>query len=93
MFYSAVITTADREAVNKVEMHLGNPVVKSTIHSTDTHGSSEAVFGVMHLLDIFFAPRIKDLGSLDLQSFIPKKVYAELGSLLLPDHYINRELI
>ena len=46
-----------------VAMHLGNPVVKSTVHSTDTHGSTEVVSGIMHLLDIFFALRIKDIGS------------------------------
>ena len=34
LFYSAVITAADREAVNMIDMHLGSPVVKSTIHST-----------------------------------------------------------
>jgi TnpA family transposase len=93
LFYSSVITAADREAVSMIDMHLGNPVVKSTIHSTDTHGTSEPVFGIMHLLDIFFAPRIKNLGSQELYSFVSRKTYADLGYPLLPDHYINTELI
>ncbi|MBC7407401.1 MAG: Tn3 family transposase, partial [Arcicella sp.] len=41
-----------REAVSMVDMHLNNPVIKSTIHSTDTHGSTEVVFGMMHLLGV-----------------------------------------
>jgi TnpA family transposase len=40
-----------------------NDVVKSDIHSTDTHGFSEAIFAVTHLLGVSFAPRIKNLKS------------------------------
>ena len=76
-----------------VDMHLGNPVVKSTVHSTDTHGSTEVVFGIMHLLDIFFAPRIKDIGSQQLFGFINKKEYEALDYQLLPKQYINTKLI
>lgn len=47
-YYSAVITAADREAGNVPDMHLGNPVIKSTVHSTDTHGGTEVIFGMMH---------------------------------------------
>lgn len=47
----------------------------------------------MHFLEIFFAPRIKDLGTLDLYSFLPRKYYQDLGYDLLPDHYINEKLI
>ena len=47
----------------------------------------------MHLLDIFFAPRVKDLGSQERYGFVARKVYADLGYQLLPDHYINVELI
>lgn len=92
-FYSAVITAADREVGNVADMHLGNPMVKSTIHSTDTHGGTEVTFGMMHFLGVFFAPRIKDLGSLDLYSFVFRREYEELEYILLPDHYINEKLI
>lgn len=74
-------------------MHLGNPVIKSTIHSTDTHGGTEVIFGITHFLKIFFAPRIKDLGTPDLYSFLPRKYDQDLGYALLPDHYINEKLI
>ena len=98
MFYSTVIVASAREAVSMVDMYSGgdplnNPVIKSTIHSTDTHGSTEVVFGMMHLLGVFFAPRIKDLGSQQLYGFKSKKEYAELDYKLIPDHTINTTLI
>ena len=93
LFSAAVITASDREAISMVDMHLGNPVVKSTIHSTDTHGTSEVVFGMMYLLDIYFAPRIKDIASLQLFGFIYKKEYADLDYELLPDQSTNTALI
>ena len=93
LFSAAVVTASDREAISMVDMHLGNPVVKSTIHSTDTHGTSEVVFGIMYLLDIYFAPRIKDIASLQLFGFINKKEYADLDYELLPDQSINTALI
>ncbi len=51
------------------------------------------MFGMMHFLSVFFAPRIKDLGTLELYSFVSQKQYAEQGYILLPDHYINEKLI
>ena len=36
-------------------------VIKSDLHSTDTHGYSEVIFGTIHLLGLEFAPRIKAL--------------------------------
>ena len=36
-------------------------VIKSDLHSTDTHGYSEVIFGTTHLLGFEFAPRIKAL--------------------------------
>lgn len=93
LFSSAVVTASDREAISMVDMHLGNPVVKSTIHSTDTHGTSEVVFGIMYLLDIYFAPRIKDIASLQLFGFINKQEYVDLDYELLPDKSINTSLI
>jgi len=92
-FYSAVITAADREAGNVPDMHLGNPIIKSTTHSTDTHGGTEVIFGMMHFLGIFFAPRIKDLGTLDLYSFTTRREYEKLDYAILPDHYIHEQLI
>jgi TnpA family transposase len=38
-----------------------NDVVRSEIHSTDSFGFSEAIFGVSHLLGFSYAPRLKTL--------------------------------
>lgn len=93
LFYSTVVVASAREAVSMVDMHLGNPVVKSTIHSTDTHGSTEVVFGMMHMLGIFFAPRIKDIGTQQLYGFKSKREYSDFDYQLLPDHTINTQII
>jgi len=34
-----------------------NDVVQSDIHSTDTHGYNEAIFGITHPLGFSYAPR------------------------------------
>ena len=93
IFSSAVITASEREAISMIDLLLGNPVVKSTIHSTDTHGSTEVIFGIMQLLGIYFAPRIKDVGSLLLYGFKSRKEYEALDYQIVPDHYINKKLI
>ena len=61
IFSSAVITASEREAISMIDLLLGNPVVKSTIHSTDTHGSTEVIFGIMQLLGITLLQELKML--------------------------------
>ena len=48
---------------------------------------------MMHLVGVFFAPRIKDRGSQQLYGFKSKKEYAELDYKLIPDHSINTVLV
>lgn len=93
LFHTSVVSAAEREAPYMIDIHLNNPVVKSTIHSTDTHGFSEAVFGIMHLLDIFFAPRLKGIGKLQLYDFRSVKHYEAQDYRLLPDGIVNENLI
>jgi TnpA family transposase len=54
-------------------------------HYTDTAGFTDHVFGLMHLLDFRFAPRIRDLG--DTKLFIPKSEenYESLKSMISSD--------
>ena len=52
---------ADRESAYVIDGLMHNEVVKSDIHSTDTFGFSELVFGVSHLLGFSYAPRFKNL--------------------------------
>lgn len=94
-FHSTVISSAEREAAYVIDGLMHNEVVKSDIHSTDTHGYSEAVFAVTHLLGFTFAPRIKHLAKQSLASFPTRrrKAYARQGFRILPDDYSNTDLI
>jgi TnpA family transposase len=51
------------------------------------------VFGIMYLLDIFFTPRLKDLGSLELYNFVSWKVYADLGYSIPSYRYLSDLLL
>src|SRR2546428_12888284 len=66
-----------------------NDVVKSDIHSTDTGGYSEILFGAMHLLGFAFAPRIKNFAKCQLYAFQKRKGYEQQGYKILPDAYIG----
>ncbi len=70
-----------------------NDVVQSDIHSTDTHGYSEIIFGITHLLGISFAPRIKNLKDQKLYSFISKAELRKKGYKILSDKKINTKII
>ena len=94
-FHSTVFSSAEREAAYVIDGLMHNEVVKSDIHSTDTHGYSEAIFAVTHLLGFTFAPRIKNLKKQRLASFpqYKRKAYETQGFRVLPDGYINTQLI
>jgi TnpA family transposase len=93
VFKINVISASEREHINVVEMHLGNPVIKADTHSTDTHGSSDIVFGMMYFLNVFNAPRLMDLPDRVLYSFEPFKKYAALDYQLLPTKYLDKDEI
>ena len=98
VFKINIISASEQEHVNVIEMHLGNLVIKTDTHSTDTHGSSDIVFGMrsaaqMYFLDIFNAPRLMDLPDRVLYSFEPFKKYATLGYQLLPTKYLDKDEI
>lgn len=92
-FHSTVISSSEREAAYVIDGLLHNEVVKSTIHSTDTHGFSEIVFGVAHLLGYTFAPRIKNFKKSVLYSPLARNVYQAQGFSIFPDRTINEALI
>jgi len=93
LFYSTVINSAEREAAYVIDGLMHNDVVQSDIHSTDTHGYSEMIFGVTHLLGISFAPRIKNFKKQQLYSFESPSALKELGYHVLPVGSINLKLI
>jgi TnpA family transposase len=91
--YSTVISGAEREAHYMVDGVLKNDVVKSDMHSTDTHGYTEAIFGLTHLLKISFAPRIKNPGKRDLYSFLKPSHYKRKKYEILPKYRTNKDKI
>lgn len=93
MWYSTVISSAEREAAYVIDGLMHNNVVRSDIHSTDTHGYSEVIFAVAHLLGFEFAPRIKGLHKQNLYAFKPRKHYEEQEFVLLPTRCIQENLI
>ena len=93
LFYSTVISSSEREAAYVIDGLLHNETLKSDIHSTDSHGFTEVVFAVTHLLGFSFAPRLKTLCKHQLYSFEKKKIYSEKGCVILPDAYINPQII
>lgn len=97
LFYSTVISSSEREAGYVIDGLMNNEVIKSNIHSTDTHGYTEIIFGLTHLLGFSFAPRIKDFKDKNLYCFDSesKKSFEEKNFKILPDSnkYINVKVI
>jgi TnpA family transposase len=93
LFHSTVISASEREAAYVIDGLMHNDVVKSDIHSTDTHGYSKILSGVVHLLGFSFAPRIKSLNDLQLYSFRRRRFYEREGYKILPDSYIDTKFI
>jgi len=93
MWHSTVISASEREAAYVIDGLMHNDVIKSDVHSTDTHGYLEIVFGVTHPLGFEFAPRIKGLSSQQLYAFKHRRHYEAQGYALLPDRYVREGFI
>jgi len=93
LFYSTVIHVNERESGYVIDGLLHNDELQSDIHSTDTHGFSEVIFGLTHLLGFSFAPRIKNFKDQYLYSIKPRKEYIEKKYFLVPRQKINIENI
>lgn len=93
LFYSTVISSSTREASYVIDGLMHNDVIKSDIHSTDTHGYNELIFGVTHLLGISFAPRIKNFRDSILYGFDGIADYKKQNYNLIPSKIINTDII
>lgn len=93
LWHHDVISAAEREAAYVIDRLMHNDVIQSDIHSTDTHGYSEMIFGALHLVGFSFAPRIKALKRQQLYGFRKRREYTQQGYELLPDGYIKTPLI
>jgi TnpA family transposase len=62
VFSTQVISCAPREATYVLDGLLDNDTtLEPRLHTTDTHGFTEPLWGLCHLLGIDFMPRLKDL--------------------------------
>jgi len=93
LFHSTVISAAERESAYVIDGLMHNDVIKSDIHSTDTHGYTEAIFGVMHLLGFSYAPRIKNLKRQKLYIFKSRNDVDRTEWAVQPSGHIDVELI
>ncbi|MDT0581504.1 Tn3 family transposase [Brumicola blandensis] len=98
-FHVNVLTSSDREAPYVLE---GLVSSKATItedeiiehyHSTDTHGYTEAVFAGLHLMDVSFAPRIKNVHEQTLYAYGSQSTSKHFDSPIAPKTQINKKLI
>ncbi len=93
MWHSTVISSAEREAAYVIDGLMHNDVIKSDIHSTDTHGYSEVIFAATFFLNFTFAPRIKGVGHQKLYAFRSGKTKTTGDTQgFQPDRYINEEI-
>ena len=94
LFYSTVMNAAERESTYVLDGLLQQEGTQSTMHSTDTHGYSELVFGLMHLLGLDYAPRIKNFQRQHLYAFKALRRADGYASFLVKPHgTINTQLI
>lgn len=94
-FYSDIIDPFLREAPFVIDGLLHNEVIKSTIHVTDTHGYTEAVFGLLDLLGFGFRPNIAKMLDQHLYTFkdYPIAEYKQKGYLVVPKGYFKEDQI
>ncbi len=82
-YYPKVITSTSRDAPHVLDgllYHLSELRIEE--HYTDTHGYTDHVFALCHLLGFRFAPRIRDLKDKKLYSFDKPGTYPKLRPLM-----------
>jgi len=93
LWHSLVFSAAERESAYVIDGLMRNDVIKSDIHSTDTHGYNEAIFATTHLLGFSYAPRIKNLKKQTLYIFKSRKSEDQSDWKIKPGKYINSKVI
>jgi TnpA family transposase len=92
-WHSLVFSAAERESAYVIDGLMRDDVVKSDIHSTDTHGFSEVIFAVTHFLRVSSAPRIKNLKKQVLYMFRSRRGGDHAGWSIKPDQYVGPDSI
>ncbi len=83
VFYTQAISCGPREALYVLDGLLANnTILKIKAHTTDTHGFTEIIFALCHLLGYYFMPRIRDLKDQQLYKAEKEKDYGVFNPLL-----------
>jgi len=83
VFSTKIISCSPREALYVLDGLLeNNTILKIREHTTDTHGYTEIVFALCHLLGFYFMPRIRDLKDQQLYRIDKTVDYGDLNHLL-----------
>jgi TnpA family transposase len=90
-WHSLVFSAAERESAYVIDGLMRNDVVKSDIHSTDTHGFSEVIFAVTHLIEVTFAPRIKNLKKQSLYMLRSRRGGDRTSWAIKPEQYLDQD--
>jgi len=93
LWHSLVFSASERESAYVIDGLMHNDVIKSDIHSTDTHGYSEAIFAVTYLIGLSYAPRIKNLKKQTLYIFKSIKYDHQSEWSVQPTKYVNEAVI
>ena len=93
LWHSLVFSASERESAYVIDGLMHNDVIKSDIHSTDTHGYSEAIFATTHLLGFSYAPRIKNLKKQTLYIFKNGKNNVQSDWNVQSTKYVNETVI
>jgi TnpA family transposase len=104
-FHVNILTSSDREAPYMMDglakskasvfrhTNLRERTSKKHIHSTDTHGYTEAIFAGLHFLDVSFAPRIAKVNKQTLYAYEAKSLQKNSNYFIAPNSVINKKLI
>lgn len=83
VFSTKVISCSPREALYVLDGLLeNNTILKIREHTTDTHGYTEIIFALCHLLGFYFMPRIRDLKDQQLYRVDKQADYGIFAPLL-----------
>jgi len=90
-----VIGANDHESHYVFDILFNNTTdIQPDVHSTDTHGTNEVNFAILHLFGYQFAPRYKDIHDKVSDSLYGFKHPSQYGDLLIkPIRKINQKLI
>ena len=90
VFSTKVISCSPREALYVLDGLLeNNTILQIREHTTDTHGYTEIIFALCHLLGFYFMPRIRDLKDQQLYRVDRNFDYGVFTSLLTKTADLN----